>query len=81
MMAPMTSNRIGATGAVSAFDRVGVVIADCGPLNSLVPIVQAHILPGLFTTMMITETVRTELAHLIALRPRDVQAWPPLQKE
>ena len=56
-----------------AFDRVGVVIADTGPLNYLVLIDQAHILPALFTTIVVPEAVRTELAHPEA--PAPVRRW------
>ena len=56
-----------------AFDRVRVVIADTGPLNYLVLIDQAHILPALFTTIIIPEAVRTELSHPEA--PAPVRQW------
>ena len=69
----MTSNRIVATSAVLAFDRVHLVIADTGPLNDLVLIDQAHILPALFATVVIPEAVHTELAHTEA--PAPVRQW------
>ena len=50
-----------------------VVIADTGPLNYLVVIDQAHILPALFTTIIIPDAVYAELAHPEA--PAQVRQW------
>lgn len=72
-MESTTSSRIGTTWAVSAFEGVRVVIADTGPINYLILIDQAPLLPALFTEIVIPGAVRAELAHPEA--PVPVQRW------
>ncbi|WP_245517688.1 DUF3368 domain-containing protein [Methylorubrum sp. Q1] len=50
-----------------------VVVADTGPLNYLILIEQAAILPALFGTVLIPEAVRHELTQPGA--PAPVRAW------
>jgi predicted nucleic acid-binding protein len=50
-----------------------VVVADTSPLNSLILIELADILPRLYTRVLIPPAVRDELAHPAA--PRRVREW------
>ena len=50
-----------------------VVIADTGPLNYLLLIDQISLLPQLFETVHIPDTVRAELADAAA--PQIVRSW------
>ncbi len=50
-----------------------IVIADTGPLNSLVLVGAADVLPSLYGSVVIPEAVRKELLHPDT--PEIVRAW------
>jgi len=50
-----------------------VVISDTSPLRYLILIEQAELLPGLYTEVLVPETVVTELSH--AKSPAVVRDW------